>query len=207
MLALALLLALDWAALLPTLQKSVPRVEMQKGEQTGLCSSVVFMVDADKYGHALTAGHCVARANEQERIDITVNGRTGVVTHSNGILDLAIVRFRAKDETTVTLAPMNPPMGTPVAIIGYGFGVQSLVAQFGHVAQSFNRESKSTWINADLLFGDSGGAAFDEQGRLVGINSRVYSTGPAHIGAVVSAEQIRDYLDAYEADLKKHAKK
>ena len=198
-----LVLQLAWADLVPTLTKSVPRVEIQKQGQTGVCSAVVVLIDDDKFAHALTAGHCVQKSSESERIDLTVNGRTAVVTHSNSILDLAVLKFRARDDAPITIAPDMPPAGAEVAIVGYAFGVEEIVTQFGRIAQRYNRESKTTWINADLIFGDSGGAAVDGQGRLIGINSRIYHNGPAHIGAVVTVDALRDYLDAYRAELKK----
>lgn len=201
-LVFALLLA-DWPTLVPSVTKSVPRVEIAKNGTQGVCSAVVFLVDADGFAHALTAGHCVQKTSESERIDLTVNGRTAVATHSNGILDLAVLKFRAKDDVPITLAPDMPAAGSEVAIVGYAFGVEEIVTQYGRIAQKFNRESKTTWINADIIFGDSGGAAVDDQGRLVGINSRIYFNGPAHIGAVVTVDQISDYLDAYRAELKK----
>lgn len=193
----------DWAARVPSVAPSVPRVEIAKAGQTGVCSAVVFLIDPDGFAHALTAGHCVQKASESERIDLTVNGRTAAVTHSNGILDLAVLKYRAKDDTPIVLAPDMPAAGSHVAIVGYAFGVEELVVQFGYVAQTYNRESKTTWINADIIFGDSGGAAVDAQGRLVGINSRIYYQGPAHIAAVVTVDALRDYLDAYRAELKK----
>lgn len=201
---LTMVLALaDWAAIVPNITKSVPRVEIGRGERVGVCSAVVFLIDADGFAHALTAGHCVQKQSETERIDVTVNGRTAVVTHSNGLLDLAILKYRAKDDVPIVLAPDMPIAGTEVAIVGYAFGVEQVVVQFGHIAQQYNRESKTTWINADLIFGDSGGSAVDGQGRLVGINSAIYSQGPAHIGAVVTVDAIGNYLEAYRAELKK----
>jgi len=205
-LVLALLLSTDWVALFPIVAKHVPRVEVRKGEQTAICSAVVFEIDKDGFANALTAAHCTDH-QPNERIDITVNGRNAVALHSNSLLDLAVVRFRAKNETPITVAPEEPAAGTEVAILGYGFGVEEIAAQFGYVAQSYNRETKTTWIAADMLFGDSGGALVDGQGRLVGINSRIYSGGllgqSSHMGAVVTVSAIRDYIDAF-SDMKKH---
>lgn len=198
-----LLQSVAWADLVPQVNKSVPRVEIQKSGTAGVCSAVVFLVDGDGFAHALTAGHCVQKSSETERIDLTVNGRTAVVTASNSILDLAVLKFRRRDETPILLAASVPKAGTQVAVVGYAFGVEELVTQFGYIAQSYNRESKTTWINADLIFGDSGGPALDHEGKLVGINSRIYYQGPAHIAAVVTVDALRDYLDAYAAELKK----
>lgn len=199
--------AADWVTLAPIVAKHVPRVEIQKAGQAGVCSAVVFDVDTDGFAYALTAGHCVSKASESERIDLTVSGRNAAVLHSNAILDLAILKYRAKDDKPISLAPDTPAMGTEIAIVGFAFGVEELVMQFGRIAQSYNRESKSTWLNADLIFGDSGGAAVDSEGRLVGINSRIYTQGPAHIGAVVTVDQIRDYIDNFKATKKQGEKK
>ena len=209
MIALLLVFAVaDWVALMPQAAAHVPRVEIQKGGEKSLCSAVVFDIDKDGFASALTAAHCVEH-QPNEKIDITVNGRNAVALHSNALLDLAIVRFRAKHETAIQVAQDEPKAGTEVAILGYAFGVEEIAAQFGHISQAVNRESKTTWVNVDLIFGDSGGALIDSEDRLVGINSRIYTGGmlgqSSHMGAVVTVTQIRDYLDAY-ADMKKHAK-
>jgi S1-C subfamily serine protease len=192
--------AQDWSALIPVISRHVGRVEIQKGGATGVCSSVVFEIDKHGFAHAMTAAHCVDRT-PTERIDVTVNGRNAVTIHSNNILDLAILRFRAKDEVPIQLARVSPVQGAHVAIVGFAFGVEELVAQFGYVAQTLNRETKALWINADLIFGDSGGPLIDYAGKLIGINSRIYTGGPngqmAHIGAAVPIEQIADFIDDF----------
>jgi S1-C subfamily serine protease len=193
-------LAQDWSPLIPIISKHVGRVEIQKGGQSGVCSSVVFEVDKEGFAHAMTAAHCVDR-QPTERIDVTVNGRNAVPIHSNAILDLAILRFRARGEVPIQLATTSPVQGSHVAIVGFAFGVEELVAQFGYVAQSYNRETKALWINADLIFGDSGGPLIDHTGKLIGINSRIYTGGPngqmAHIGAAVPVESIADFIDDF----------
>lgn len=204
-----LVLALaDWAAILPTVEKHVPRLEMRRGDQAGVCSGVVFATDADGFAFALTAGHCVQKA-ENERLDLTVNGRNGVVVATNSILDLAIVKFRKRDEIAITLAAVPPLTGSPVAIAGYSFGVEDLVVQFGHVAQSYNKETKTIWIDGVFIMGQSGGAILNEQGELVGLTSRFYSGGlfgqSAHIGAAVTIEAIKDFIDDFRERTKKGA--
>jgi S1-C subfamily serine protease len=202
-------LAQDWSPLIPVISKHVGRVEIQKGGQTGICSSVVFEIGKDGFAHALTAAHCVNR-EPTERIDVTVNGRNAVPIHSNNILDLAILRFRAKDEVPIPLAPASPVQGSHVAIVGFAFGVEDLVTQFGYVAQTLNHETKAIWINADLIFGDSGGPLVNHLGQLVGINSRIYTGGPngqmAHIGAAVPVEQIADFIEDFRDHQRKDKK-
>lgn len=192
--------AQEWQTVVPAAAVHLGRVEIQKAGDTGVCSSVVFEIDKDGFAHALTAAHCVDR-QPNERIDVTVNGRNAVAIHSNSILDLAILRFRARGETPIAMATVSPKAGAQVAVIGYAFGVEELVHQFGYIAQQFNRESKSMWINIDLIFGDSGGPLVDMQGRLIGINSRIYSGGltgqMAHIGAAVPIEALLDFIDDF----------
>lgn len=195
----------DWPALVPSLTASIPRLEAQTPHGKGICSAVVFEIDSDGFAHALTAAHCVDK-QPNERLDVTVNDRTGVVVATNSLLDLAIVKYRARNERALPMAASSPAMGAEVVILGYAFGVEAIVAQFGRIAQSYNRETKTLWINADLIFGDSGGGLINEAGELVGINSRIYSGGMtgqmAHIGAAVPIEAVADFIDAYRAERK-----
>jgi S1-C subfamily serine protease len=199
---LALLVQAPWADLVPTVQKSVPRVEIAKASGQGVCSAVVVEIDKDGFAIAVSAAHCYER-QPTERMDVTANGRNAVVVHTNNILDLAIIRFRAREELPITLAPKSPQTGERVAAVGYGFGIEELAFQYGHVSQRTNRETKSIWLDLVALFGDSGGGIVDAEGRLVGITSRIYSGGMmgqmAHITAAVPIEQVADFLDDFRA--------
>lgn len=196
-LALALVLlsatlsASDWPSVVKPLDKKVPRLEMQApGEKPGVCSGAVINVKA---GYVLTAAHCV----EGKDVAITVNGRHAELVRANRILDLAVIRIDPVDEQEIELAPATPPIGSEVAVAGYAFGIEKMAVQFGRVAQSLNAETKALWLNVDLIFGDSGGPAVDEQGRLVGVNSRIYFSGPAHMAAVVPVESVKDFVKQY----------
>lgn len=202
--------AQDWPQTIAAAETSVPRVEMQVGEAKGVCGAVVFEIDKDGFANALTAAHCVAKP-EGQRLDLTLNGRNGATLARNDILDLAIVRFRARNETVIPLAPKTPPKGTAIAGLGYSFGVEDLATHYGHISQSWNQETKSMWVDLTTVFGQSGGALIDLQGRLVGITSRIYSGGltgqMAHLTAAVTIEQIHDFVDEFRADQKRDAKK
>jgi S1-C subfamily serine protease len=188
----ATLRASDWPAVVRPLEKQVPRLEMMGPEDKapGICSGAVINVKA---GYVVTAAHCV----EGEHLAITVNGRHAEVARANRLLDLAVVRFEAKGEVEIELAGCAPDIGAEIAVAGYAFGIEKLAVQFGRVSQTLNGETKAMWLNVDLIFGDSGGPAVDERGRLVGINSRIYSRGPAHLAAVVPLEAVRDFLAPY----------
>lgn len=206
LLLLALFSSPDWSLVVPALAHSVPRLELRDGEgRKGTCSGAVFLIE-DGWAYALTAAHCVAK-DPTESFDITANGRNAVALSFNRILDLAIVKFRAKHEVAILLAATAPKAGADIAVAGYGFGVEQFVVQFGHVAQTFNQETKAIWLDAVTLFGDSGGVVVDEAGHLVALSSRFLNGGlfgqSAHISAAVPLEAVTDYLDEFRAKLHK----
>jgi S1-C subfamily serine protease len=200
--------ASDWSTIVPTVTDKVPRLEMRKGDDRGTCSGAVVLID-DGWAYALTAAHCVDHA-PTDRFDLTANDRHGVAVAFNTLLDLAIVKFRAHDEKVVALADKAPPLGSEVAVVGYAFGVTDLVVQFGHVAQTRNKETKTIWLDVVTIFGDSGGLVMDDQGRLIAITSHFYSGGltgqAAHISAAVTLDAVRDFLDDFRERLKKDKK-
>ncbi|HXG71344.1 MAG TPA: serine protease [Gemmatimonadaceae bacterium] len=192
-LVVVLLASGDWSAIVKPAAKHVARLEiLQDGEDApGICTGVVINRAA---GFVLTAAHCV---EGHPNISLTVNGRHAIVAKTNRLLDLAVVRTTLRDETQITFAPASPEVGAEAAVLGFAFGVEQMAAQFGRVSQTFNGETKLLWLNLDLIFGDSGGPAIDAAGRLIGINSRVYSKGPAHMAAVVPVETVRGFVEAY----------
>lgn len=184
----------DWALVIRPALQQVPRLEIlaDGAEKPGICSGVVLNTAA---GFLLTAAHCVT--GDPDKLSVTVNGRHAEIARVNRLLDLAVIRFTVKGEQAMTLAPETPPIGTEVAVIGYGFGIDKLAVQFGHVAQSLNAETKTLWLNAEVLGGNSGGAVIDNQGRLIGMTSRVYYTTASSMGAAIPVEQIADFVTAY----------
>ena len=208
-LLLWLLLSYDWTALVPLVTHQVPRLEMRQGtsENTGVCSAVVFQIDTEGVAHALTAAHCVDHA-PAEHFDITANGRTAKPVLYNRIFDLAIIQFRPPRDTLVMqLAAQSPVAGSEVGVAGYAFGIQEIAFQFGHVAQPFNRETKALWLDARVIFGDSGGAVFNVDGQLVGVTTSIFFQGPANMGGAVPIETVRDFIDDYRDFLKHEGKK
>lgn len=189
-----------WLSVIQAVSPSIPRLEMQGKDIGGTCSAVVFEVDADRDAYALTAAHCVDH-DQTQHFDLTANDRHAEVLVYNRLLDLAIIRFRARSEKPIEIAESMPEDGSDVMVIGYAFGVSGLVKQFGHVAQQYNRETKTTWFDTMTIFGDSGGAIVNDKGQLVAMTSHIYSGGlfgqTAHLSAAVTIDAIRDFIDAY----------
>jgi len=186
-------LATDWAPITAAMEASVKRIEMLAPSERdpGICSGVVINVEA---GFLLSAAHCV----DEKGVDLTVDGRHAEVARANRLLDLAVIRYQPrKGDRALALADKTPPMGSDVAVVGFPFGIEKVAAQFGRISQALNAETRTIWINVDLIFGDSGGPVIDPAGRLVGINSRIYHNGPAHLAAAVPVEVVRDFVEPY----------
>jgi S1-C subfamily serine protease len=182
----------EWTLVVRDAAKQVPRLEMQApgADKPGTCSGIVINAEL---GFILTAAHCV----DTEKVAVTVNGRHAEVVRSNRLLDLAVLKTDVKDEKTIYLADADAPVGEEVSVCGYAFGFTKIVCQFGHVAQLENGETKSTLLNIDLIFGDSGGAAINARGELIGVNSFIYSQGPAHLAGIVPVDTIRAFAKPF----------
>lgn len=196
MLALVALLLLqapvasDWPTVLKPTYAQVVRLQIAGPDgSVGTCSGTVINKTD---GYVLTAAHCV----DEKDIAVTVNTRHAEVIKANRLLDLAVLQFVAKDETEMELAPETPPAGTEVAALGFAFGAEKMGPQIGHI-QQYNAEGKDLWVNVDIIFGDSGGPLIDKQGRLVGVNSGIYSIGPAHLGSVIPVDRVVDFVKPY----------
>ena len=197
--------ATEWVGSSAILAHQVFRVQMQGPQGSGICSAVVIDIDKDGLASALTAAHCVDHA-PTEHFDITVDGRTATAMTFNRILDLAIVQFRPRAGTrTMLLAAESPATGSEIAVAGFAFGIEDIAVQFGHVAQTFNKETKALWADARIIFGDSGGATVDATGHLVGITTRLFQQQSANMGGIVPIETVQDFVDDFKETLRKQA--
>jgi S1-C subfamily serine protease len=189
-----------WVTVLPQVGPSVVRVEIQKGDKNGVCTAVVLRVQ-DDYALAASAAHCYDK-QPTERIDIAIDGRNVVVVAANSILDVALIRFRARKEKAIVTALTSPAAGTPVSILGYAFGAEKIYAQYGHVALNDDDDKKWLVIDGMIINGDSGGALIDAEGRLIGINSHYQNNGlggqSTHLAGIVKIEAVQDFLADFD---------
>jgi S1-C subfamily serine protease len=58
-------------------------------------------------------------------------------------------------------------------------------------------DGDSLIVSADVIFGNSGGAAIDSSGCLIGMVSAIRAQGPAHLGMMVPVSAIRDFVEQY----------
>jgi serine protease DegS len=133
-------------------------------------------------GHILTNNHVIAGADE---IQVMLHdGRTAnaVVIGTDPATDLAVLQVNLPDLRPVTLGDSDTArVGDVVLAIGnpLGFrhtvsqGIVSALGRFGLQSNTYE-----DYIQTDALIheGNSGGALIDVQGRLLGINTLIYTS-------------------------------
>lgn len=171
------------------------------GRVGGEGSGVIFRPD----GWILTNDHVVGGF---EKVTVTLNdGRefTGTVRRSD-FSDLAVVKVEAKDLPTVQFADSNKVRPGQFAIaVGSPFGLENSVT-IGHVSalgratQIGDAMSGTERLYPDLIqtdaainMGNSGGPLLDVEGRVIGINTAIFSGtgGSVGIGFAIPSNQAR----------------
>jgi Do/DeqQ family serine protease len=167
------------------------RIEPRQRLETSLGSGVVV-----QDGYILTNHHVIEGA---DRIQLaTASGRTldAEVIGTDPDTDLAVLRAKRKDLPAIGIADVNRiRIGDVVLAIGNPFGVGQTVTQGIISATGRNKLGINTYENfiqtdAAINPGNSGGALIDAQGRLVGINTVIYSKsgGSQGIGFAIPAD-------------------
>ncbi|MEO5342488.1 MAG: trypsin-like peptidase domain-containing protein [Gammaproteobacteria bacterium SHHR-1] len=167
------------------------RIEPRQRLETSLGSGVVV-----RDGYILTNHHVIEGAN---RIQVaTASGRTldAEVIGTDPDTDLALLRAERKDLPAIGIADINRiRIGDVVLAIGNPFGVGQTVTQGIISATGRNKLGINTYENfiqtdAAINPGNSGGALIDAQGRLVGINTVIFSKsgGSQGIGFAIPAD-------------------
>lgn len=188
----------DWPLIIKPVADQVVRLEIvtasPDGDQNAVCSGVV--LDSAR-GFVLTADHCVAHL-PGEGISVTANGRHAEILKENRILDLAVLKFQAKRETAMPLAAETPALGADVALVGFAFGDKAAQWQFGHVAR-MKDDAGALRLDLVVVPGQSGGAAINDRGELVGLVQAVQfaAGGASHVALTCPVEAVRDFVKAF----------
>ncbi len=164
-------------------QRLAHRFSRQRIERS-LGSGVIM----DKEGHILTNHHVIAGA---DAIQVLLHdGRTAnaVVIGSDAATDLAVLKIDLPNLVPAEVADSDKlRVGDVVLAIGnpLGFGhsvTQGIVSALGRWGLQLNTYEDYIQTDAIIHQGNSGGALIDSQGRLVGINTLIY-TNSAQTGA------------------------
>lgn len=144
-----------------------------------------FIISAD--GYVLTNHHVVKDATE---IVVKLNDRRELVAKligSDARTDVAVLKIEARDLPTVTIgAPDKLQVGEWVLAIGSPFGFEQSVTA-GIVSakgRSLPGGNYVPFIQTDVAInpGNSGGPLFNMEGKVVGINSQIYSRTGGSMG-------------------------
>jgi serine protease Do len=161
-----------------------PRDDSQPpAQREGLGSG--FIVSSD--GLVLTNAHVVANAVE---ISVKLADRRefrGKVLGMDPLTDVAVVRIDARDLPTVQIGDASTlQVGQWVLAIGAPFGFDRTATQgiVSALRRSLPGETYVPFIQTDVPInpGNSGGPLFDTAGRVVGINSQIYTRSGGYMG-------------------------
>jgi Do/DeqQ family serine protease len=153
--------------------------------QQSLGSGVI--VDAAR-GYILTNNHVIAGADEVKVTLTDGKSYTAKVIGADPQTDLAVIQIKAPNLVALPLADSSKlRVGDFVVAVGDPFGLgQSATSGIvsGLQRQDLRRSGVQNYIQTDASInpGNSGGALVDLAGRLVGINSMIYSPSGASAG-------------------------
>ncbi len=161
-------------SLFPQHLQRLPRQRIERSLGSGVIMS--------EHGHILTNLHVIAGA---DAIQVLLHdGRTAnaVVIGSDSATDLAVLKIDLPDLAPVQLADSDQlRVGDVVLAIGnpLGFGhsvTQGIVSGLGRWGLQLNTYEDYIQTDATIHQGNSGGALVDSAGRLVGINTLIYTS-------------------------------
>lgn len=158
-----------------------------------------FFISPD--GLAMTTYHVVARNKKIEVV--TDNGRTyaAKLVGADPKTDLALLKVDGGDEfPVVRMSDRAPRIGEWVLAIGNPFGLGGTVTA-GIVSAGargiLSPYSDFIQIDAPINQGNSGGPTFDATGRVIGVNSAIFSPsgGSVGVGFAIPAETVKAIAD------------
>ena len=139
-------------------------------------------------GHIVTNNHVIAGADAIQVLLADGSSASASVVGSDPETDLAILHMDLPALTPIALADAEDiAVGDVVLAIGnpYGFGhsvSQGIVSGVGRFGLQLSNYEGYIQTDATIHLGSSGGALIDYQGRLVGINTLIYTAGTERNG-------------------------
>ncbi len=143
-------------------------------------------------GHIVTNNHVIAGADAIQVLLADGRSANASVVGSDPETDLAILHIDLPELTPIALADAEDiAVGDVVLAIGnpYGFGhsvSQGIVSGVGRFGLQLSTYEDYIQTDATIHLGSSGGALIDHQGRLVGINTLIYTAGTERNGETPS---------------------
>ncbi len=171
----------------------------QRRDSTSLGSGVIVRAD----GYILTNYHVIDAA---DAIEVRLQDGRQATAHLVGadrVNDLAVLRVGLDHLPAIVFDPaQSVRVGDVVLAIGNPFGVgqtvtQGIVSALGRNNQDAQTHEGFIQTDAAINPGNSGGALIDTLGRLVGINTAIYSStgGSLGIGFAIPSGPAHQILD------------
>lgn len=159
-----------------------------------------FFISAD--GYAVTNNHVIEGSKTAEIQTADQQTYTARVVGTDPLSDLALLKVDGHDDFTyVKLADELPRVGDWVLAIGNPFGLGGTVTAGIISARERTIGPTSTYenliqIDAPINKGDSGGPALDLNGRVIGVNTMIFSPSGGSIGIAfaIPAETVRNVV-------------
>lgn len=170
----------------------------QAQPSTSLGSGVIVSPE----GYIVTNNHVIEAADE---IAVSLSDGRQFAAHVVGAdpeSDLAIIKIEATSLQPVTFGHIeDTQIGDVVLAIGNPFGVgqtvtMGIVSAMGRSKLGINAFENFIQTDAPINPGNSGGALIDTQGKLIGINTAIFSSsgGSLGIGFAIPENTVRDVL-------------
>jgi len=184
----------------PESENPAPGRNSRFRKEEGLGSGVIVSVD----GYILTANHVVDGADDV-KVGLASGGKefTAKVIGTDKATDVAVLKIDATDLPAIAITDSDKlEVGDVVLAIGNPFGVgqtvtMGIVSALGRKSLGINRYENFIQTDAAINPGNSGGALVDAEGRLVGINTAIFSRsgGNEGIGFVVPVNLARSVME------------
>jgi S1-C subfamily serine protease len=183
---------------------SVAKVDVSVGgpngpARAGTGSAIILTED----GRLVTNAHVVDGASQ---VDVTLadgSSYEATVVGTDATSDLAVLQLDATGLPAATLADGLPQVGDTAVAIGSPFGLEGSVT--AGIVSALDRslsDGTSTLTglvqtDAAINPGNSGGALVDRQGRIIGVNTAIYSPSGANdgVGFAVPATTVATVVD------------
>ena len=174
--------------------------EQQRRQQTSSLGSGVIVGDD---GTILTNHHVIDGADGIEVLLADGRRSRAKLVGSDPETDLAVLRIDLPDVPAIEFADSDSArIGDVVLAIGNPFGVgqtvtMGIVSALGRTQLGINTFENFIQTDAAINPGNSGGALVDTQGRLLGINTAIYSRsgGSLGIGFAIPTSTVRSVME------------
>jgi serine protease Do len=157
---------------------------VQQPGQSGLGSGVIISED----GFILTNNHVINGADEI-RVSLKEGKEyTAKVIGADPDTDVAVIKIEATELPAITVADSDKVLvGDVVLAIGNPFGLRQtvsmgIISALGRTEVGITNYGNFIQTDATINPGNSGGALVDANGRLVGINTAIFSQTGASVG-------------------------